>query len=65
MEKDKNSIDDLLNYVTGGNDPEEFDWKPKGYVTPVKDQDKKGAWHFEAIGNKEEELRKLKENEEN
>lgn len=54
MEKDKNSIDDLLNHVTGGNDPEEFDWKPKGYVTPVKDQDKKGAWHFEAIENKED-----------
>ena len=65
MENDKNSVDDVLENVTGGNDPEEFDWKTKGYVTPVKNQDKEGAWHFEAIGNKEDKLKKLRESEDN
>ena len=30
MEKEKNNIDDVLENVTGGNEPEEFDWKTKG-----------------------------------
>ena len=65
MEKDKNSIDDVLDNVNGGNDPEEFDWKTKGYVTPVKSPVEGQAWHYEAIGNKEDNLKKLRENENN
>ena len=65
MEKDKNNIDDVLDNVNGGNDPEEFDWKTKGYVTPVKNPVEGQAWHYEAIGNKEDNLKKLRENENN
>ena len=49
---DKNVLnDEELNKVAGGSDePEEFDWKSKGYVTPIKEQHNNG-WKFEAYGN--------------
>ena len=46
--------DEELNKVSGGNDgPEEFDWKSKGYQTPIKDQTLKDGWKFEAVANVE------------
>lgn len=42
--------DEDLSNVTGGNEPEEFDWRKKGYVTPAKDS-KAPGWKFEAVGN--------------
>lgn len=41
----KIKTDDLKN-VVGAGEPEEFDWKTKGYITPVKDQHKDGQWDF-------------------
>lgn len=40
-----------LEFVTGGTEPEEFDWKQKDYITPVKDQHKEGEWDFSGIGD--------------
>lgn len=45
-----------LSKVSGaGNEPEEFDWKTKGYETPVKEQDPKSGWAFGPVGNKRKE----------
>lgn len=41
-----------LNQVNGAGEPEEFDWKPTGYVTPVKEQPKDPDWAFSAIDPK-------------
>ena len=47
----KKQIDDKnIKKVTGGQEPEEFDWEPTGYVTPVKEENKQG-WAFSAIGS--------------
>lgn len=44
-----------LNNVAGGDEPEEFDWKTKGYPTPTKpDNTSSDKWRFEQIGDKEE-----------
>lgn len=44
----KIKTDDLKN-VVGAGEPEEFDWKGKDYITPVKDQHKDGQWDFGPI----------------
>lgn len=52
--KFKKLNDKELSKVSGaGNEPEEFEWKPKGYVTPVKEQDEKDGWAFGSIGNQD------------
>ena len=49
--KEKIKNESKLNDIAGGTEPEEFDWKTKGYVTPVKtDEDEKG-WKFSPISN--------------
>ena len=50
---------DELDKITGGQEPEEFDWQTKGYVTPIKDQDDGKNWHFEAIGDCNEHLKPI------
>lgn len=47
-----------LDKISGGQEPEEFDWKSKGYTTPIKEDDKKG-WTFKAIGQIENVFNKL------
>lgn len=42
---------DLLEEIVGGNQPEEFDWKKMGYVTPIKKDPSGSSWKFTAIGN--------------
>lgn len=44
--------DDLSKVSGAGMEPEEFDWKPKGYVTPEKGHDENEDWAFGPIGNK-------------
>ena len=52
MEEKEILSEEELNKVSGGNDgPEEFDWKPKGYQTPSKDQGNNSGWKFEAFAN--------------
>lgn len=41
--------DDLEN-VSGAGEPEEFDWKSKGFVTPVKPDPTDQDWAFKALG---------------
>lgn len=52
MEKELKELNENLDKVSGGNEPEEFDWKPTGYTTPIKENDSKG-WAYSAIGDKE------------
>lgn len=42
-----------LEKVSGSGEPEEFDWKPKGFVTPVKEQNNKDDWAFSVVGDKD------------
>ena len=42
--------DNLIDNVTGGVEPEEFDWQTKGYTTPIKENEE---------GNIEEEFEKF------
>ena len=51
--KHKELDDDYLEKISGGDEPEEFDWRSKGYTTPIKDDSDKPGWKFEAIGNVE------------
>ena len=51
--KSKRLDNEDLNKVVGGNEPEEFEWKTKGYVTPVKEPDPKADWAFDQMGNKD------------
>lgn len=54
ISKFKKLNNDDLNKVTGaGNEPEEFKWKPKGYVTPEKEKNENDDWNFSPIGNKD------------
>ena len=41
--------EDLEN-VTGAGEPEEFDWKTKGYVTPTHPEPTDPNWAFKALG---------------
>ena len=50
--------DEELEKIAGGQEPEEFDWKSKGYQTPIKEEDDSG-WHFEAIGDIDGTYRKI------
>lgn len=54
---DKKINDDLLENITGGteSEPEEFNWREKGYPTPKKDQceDDGSRWKFETIADKD------------
>lgn len=52
MEKDNKELNEKLDKVSGGTEPEEFEWKPKGYTTPVKENNTEG-WAYSAINNKE------------
>lgn len=52
MEKDCKELNEKLEQVSGGIEPEEFDWKTKGYTTPVKEDNNQG-WAYSAIGEKE------------
>lgn len=47
---DKQLNNDDLKKVTGGEEPEEFDYVGRKYETPIKPDDGKG-WKFEPIGN--------------
>lgn len=52
VSKLKELDEDELKQLTGGSEPEEFDWRTKGYPTPVKDQASKdeSKWKFDPIG---------------
>ena len=45
----ENIKDNKLKEVTGG-EPEEFDWRTKGYITPIKQKEDDGRWNFEELG---------------
>lgn len=52
-----------LDIVSGGSDngdPEEFDWKTKGYVTPVKEGNEvtSSGDRLEVLNNREEYINK-------
>lgn len=52
--KIKESNEEELKQVVGGNEPEEFDWHDRGYTTPKKDDpadSDPSLWKFSAIGN--------------
>ena len=54
--KGKTLEEEELKKVSGGTEPKEFDYTPKGYVTPVKEEDDDPTrWHFGPIGNHENE----------
>lgn len=49
--------EDELKAVAGGEEPEEFEWRDRGFQTPIKENNKDG-WQFEAIGDENGEYRK-------
>ena len=49
----KNIDDKALNNVVGGHEPEEFEWNPKGYVTPIKEDQEGLDFVFKPIGDLE------------
>ena len=53
MAKKELLLDDELITIAGGQskEPEEFEWKRKGYQTPIKDQPEYNGWKFEAISD--------------
>lgn len=51
-------IDEELEKVAGGNEPEEFGWRTKGYVTPEKNNTKKPDWDFISVAEAKGEIGK-------
>ena len=50
MEKEVRKLsEEELHEIVGGTEPEEFDYKPKEYQTPVKEEPESG-WKFGPIG---------------
>lgn len=57
MTKEKElSVEDIKK-ISGGNEPEEFEWRPQGMSTPIKIDDQVG-WHFEAIQDQDSHVKK-------
>ena len=56
MKKTNKVSETELNDIAGGQilEPEEFEWKPKGYSTPIKeDSTPKGGWKYGPVGKNE------------
>lgn len=52
MENKEKLKDEELDNISGGSEPEEFDWRTKGYQTPIKDQtNNDSGWSFEAVAD--------------
>lgn len=53
--------EDKIDNIVGGQEPEEFDWHTKGYVTPEKPPIESG-WEYESIEIIKKNQNKNKEN---